>query len=69
MKEIDTVIHTVKSQPEDEQMENFCVLQQCSAPLRFLLLKALIIQVWEKESTSHQQLLVKMPNGELRSVD
>lgn len=30
---------------------------------------ALIIQVWGKESTSHQQMLVKMFKGELRSVD
>ncbi|TNN46107.1 hypothetical protein EYF80_043684 [Liparis tanakae] len=32
----------------------------------FLRLKALIIEVWGKDSTSHQQLLVNTSTGELR---
>lgn len=51
------------------QYNNFCVLQQWCAPVYFLLLEAPIIQIWGKESTSHQQLLVKMSRGELQSVD
>jgi len=45
---------------------DFDVLQRRCAPVWFLPLKALIIEVWGKDSTSHQQLLVKMSKGELR---
>lgn len=60
-----SVIYSVCSVEEDQDA-NVC---SSDVLLCFLLLKAPILQIWAKESTFHQQLLVKMSKGGLRNED